>query len=74
MLAIYFVYRWCIGTDPYPAKEEGLTFQAFESVNEPEWSADDGYEAVWDRTGVTFIGETILVAILNNEHKFSCFI
>ena len=47
MLAVYLVY-WYIGTNPYPAKEtdEGQTFEAFEPVNEPEWSADDGYGAV----------------------------
>ena len=47
VLAVYHVY-WCIGTYPYLVEEmeEGQTFQVFEPVNEPEWSADDGYGAV----------------------------
>ena len=63
MLAVYFIY-WYIGTDPYPAEEmnESQTFQVFEPVDELEWIAENGYEVVWVRTGVTFIVETILVA------------
>ena len=47
VFAVYLVYG-CIGTNPYLIEEieEGQMFQAFEPVNEPEWSADDGYGVV----------------------------